>query len=154
MRLAILTAVIAALVAVGQAPAQESQSLVDRMSWKQLAHAARKEVKRGGIYSTRWGAASPWLRTLSKELIERAFLRVDGNVVWAQYIVFRESGYNPGAVNSMSRCTGLMQAAPMHWTVNGGWIDKYRMIRDPAYAAKVFVKWSKGGAYTRPWALY
>jgi soluble lytic murein transglycosylase-like protein len=117
------------------------------MTWPQLAKAAKQEVRRGGIYSTRWGDASPWLRRLSAELVERAF-QPYGTQRWALYIVHRESGENPGAVNRYSGCTGLPQIHPMH-----RWVNFKRLKADPAYAAKVFVRMSRGGSHTSPWAL-
>lgn len=120
---------------------------VDRMTDANLAKAARQAVKHGGIRSTRWGDATPWLRRLSYELVERGF-RPYGTQRWALYIVNRESGFNPGAVNWSSGCAGLPQIHPMH-----RWVNFKRLKADPAYAVRVFVRMSRGGSHTSPWAL-
>jgi hypothetical protein len=120
---------------------------VDRMKDRQLAQAARQAVRHGGIRSTRWGDATPWLRRLSYELVERGFAPY-GTGSWALYIVNRESGFNPGAVNRTSGCAGLPQIHPMH-----RWVNFKRLKADPAYAVSVFVRMSRGGSNTSPWAL-
>jgi len=120
---------------------------VDGLTTTQLAKEARKVVRQGGIHSSRWGDASPYLRRLSYELIERAF-RPYGTDRWALYIANRESGFNPGAINSSSYCTGLAQFSPIH-----KWINFRRLIRDPAYAVAVFLHMSRGGRETGPWRL-
>lgn len=142
--IAILTTIVALAF---PAATQASSDLADRMTWQQLAKAAKTEVRRGGIYSTRWGDASPWLKRLSAELVDRAFTPY-GTGSWARYIVNRESGYNPGAVNRTSRCTGLAQIHPLH-----RWVNFKRLKSDPAYAVRVFERMSRGGSYTSPWRL-
>ena len=99
----------------------------------------------------RWGDASPYLRTLCYEMISRKFSRF-GTQSWARYVVNRESGCNPGAVNTTysswsQRAQGLAQLIPAYHR----WVDYPRMLRDVDYGIAVFVKLSKGGSNTGPW---
>jgi len=125
-----------------------SADRVDQLPTGKVASEARKVVRNGGTYSTRWGDCSTYLQRLSQELVERAF-RPYGTHEWALYIVNRESGFCPGAVNSSSGTTGLAQFdPPSHPSY-----DYDRMKRDPAYAVRAFVRLSQGGKYTQPWCL-
>lgn len=145
-----MTLVTALFIAAGSASTATSKptgSIVDRLTDRQLTVAARQAVRNGGIRSTRWGDATPWLKRLSYELVDRGFRRF-GTQRWALYIVHRESGFNPGAVNWSSGCAGLPQIHPMH-----RWVNFKRLKADPAYAVRVFVRMSRGGRHTQPWAL-
>jgi hypothetical protein len=121
---------------------------LDRMSYGQLNKAANKAIRNGHVYSHRWGDASPWLKSLCYEMVSRAFAKF-GTSSWAVYIVNRESGCNPAAINSSSGTTGIAQFhPPSHPQYN-----YHRMQRDMAYAIRAFIRLSGGGRYTRPWAL-
>ena len=63
-------------------------------------------------------------------------------------VVNRESGCNPGAINSSSGANGIAQIMPSVWTQ---W-DHYRIRHDLRYAVYVFVRMSDGGRYTGPWS--
>lgn len=140
-------AVILALTVVSGATAHDSRRL-DRMSYDQLAREADKVIRNGGIYSHRWGDASRYLIDICYEMVERAF-KPYGTQAWAAYIVRRESGCNPGAINSSSGTTGIAQIHPRYHT----WINYTRVQRDMKYALWTFVRLSRGGANTGPWCL-
>jgi hypothetical protein len=84
-------------------------------------------------------------------MVDRAF-RPYGTQAWAHYVVNRESGCNPAAINTtysdpMQQATGLSQMIPaIH-----RWVDYGRVQRDMGYAVAVFVKLSDGGRSTGPW---
>lgn len=114
---------------------------------------ASQEVARGGIYSIRWGGASPLLTGLCYEAVRRGFAPF-GTQGWARYIVNRESGCNPGAVNTTysawsQRARGIAQLIPGIHT----WVDYNRYGTDLRYAVWVFVRLSRGGSSTGPWSL-
>lgn len=126
-------------------------SNIPHMSDEQLADQARLEVRNGGTYSVRYGDCSERLKALSRELVDRAFAPY-GTQSWAEYIVGRESGFCPGAVNTtysswsqQAQC--LAQLIPAYHT----WVDYDRCKSDPAYSAWVFVRLSRGGHSTGPW---
>lgn len=142
------TIIVLLFTATTHAANKASGHIADRMTVHQLKKAAKTAVRKGHIHSTRWGDATPWLRRLSTELVERAF-RPYGTQQWALYIVHRESGGNPGAVNRYSGCAGLMQVLPSAHP----WVNIKRLKADPGYAAAVFVRMSHGGSYRSPWYL-
>lgn len=136
----LLVAVLVLLVAVTDARADN----VDRMPQRQLERAAHAAVHNGGIRSHRYGDASPWLRRLSRELVERAF--TGSSRWWALCVVNRESGFNPGAI-SRTDDHGLPQInRPSH-----PWVNYPRIIRDPVYAVAVMVRLSERGQSRGPW---
>lgn len=121
------------------------------MSYSQLAQQGRLEVQHGGTYSMRYGDCSSRLKNISHELLDRAF-RPYGTQGWAEYIVDRESGFCPGAVNTTysswnQRAQCLAQLIPEYHT----WVDYDRCKSDPAYSVWVFLHLSKGGHSTGPW---
>ena len=145
--------VLAAVLAVSLFCTTAAQAgNVDRMSYAQLERAANNAIRHGHVYSHRWGDASPWLKTLCYEMVERAFAPY-GTQRWAVYIVNRESGCNPAAINTTysdpcQRATGLSQMIPcVH-----RWVNYSRVQRDMGYAVAVFVKLSNGGRSTGPWS--
>lgn len=137
-----LATAIALLLVVPTAMADS----VDYMPTKKIERAAQKQINKGAIYSSRWGDASPYLKRLCYELVERAFSPY-GTQGWALHVVNRESGCNPGAINSSSGANGIAQIMPMHKQY-----DHYRIRRDIHYAVAVFVHMSRGGRSTSPWA--
>jgi hypothetical protein len=118
------------------------------MTYTQLANAADHAIARGAIHSHRWGDATPWLRRLVYEMVQRAFTPY-GTQAWALYVVDRESGFNPGAINSSSGTTGIAQIHPRYHT----WINYTRVQRDMRYALSTFLRLSRGGRNTGPWCL-
>ena len=148
-----IVSIVAALALLVAPVAQGSNGgSIDRMSYAQLEKAANKAIRSGHVYSHRWGDASPWLKTLCYEMLDRAFAPY-GTQSWAKYIVNRESGCNPAAINTTysdpcQRATGLSQMIPcVH-----RWVNYQRVQRDMGYAVAVFVKLSRGGRSTGPWS--
>lgn len=122
------------------------------LTTRDLYALANVEVKRGGVYSQRWGDASPLLKSLCYEAVGRAF---GPNASWARYIVNRESGCNPGAVNTTysswsQRAQCIAQMIPAYHR----WVDFNRCKTDLRYAVEIFVRLSRGGSSTGPWATY
>lgn len=125
-----------------------------KLSTEQLYVEAARQIASGGIYSHAYGAVSPRLREVCYELVNRAF-RPYGTQDWAMYIVRRESGCNPAAINYTysdpgERATGLSQMIPnVH-----RWVDYSRAMKDMRYSIQVFLKLSDGGRSTGPWSTY
>jgi len=132
---------IALIAAVADAKGADR---VDRLSRAQLEHAAERAAATGGIRSHRYADATPWMKRLARELIERAFPRESR--AWALCVVGRESGFNPGAI-SRTDDHGLAQInRPSH-----PWVNVRRLVVDPVYAVAVMVTLSDGGANRSPW---
>jgi hypothetical protein len=117
----------------------------DQLPDGDLYALAAQAVASGAIYSQRWGDASPTLKSLCYEAVRRAFARF-GTQEWAHYVVNRESGCNPGAVNTTysdwrKRATCIAQMIPSIHT----WVDYSRCKRDLRYAVQVFVRLSVAG---------
>lgn len=130
------------------APTAATADKVDRMSYRQLANAGDRAIDNGHVYSHRWGDASEYLKRICYEMVERAFAPY-GTASWATAIVNRESGCNPGAINSSSGTTGIAQIHPGYHH----WVDFQRVQRDMRYALATFVRLSRGGRNTGPWCL-
>ena len=149
-----IVTVIVALMIVPVASANHLQSnRIDQLPTKVLAKEAKKVTPKQN-YSHRHGHCSPYLKKLSYELVERAF-RPYGTQGWALYVVERESGFCPGAINTTwseweEQAKGLAQLIPKYHSPS---IDYDRILSDPAYAVKVFVSLSHGGKRTGPWCL-
>jgi hypothetical protein len=136
-----LLALLSVTITVGQA---SSSTRVERMSQRVLEREARKVAVHGGVTGSCWGCATPYMKRLSYELIDRAFSSSYRS--WAHCIVNRESGYNPGAV-SRTDDHGLPQFnRPSH-----SWINYTKVKRDPPYAVACFVRLSRGGSNQGPW---
>lgn len=149
-----IVTLIIALTIVPVANARHLQSdRIDRLPTKVLAKEAKKVAVKQ-TYSHRHGHCSRYLQKLSYELVQRAFQRY-GTQDWALYVVDRESGFCPGAINTTysawrEQAKGLAQLIPKYHSPS---IDYDRILRDPAYAVKVFVSLSHGGKRTGPWCL-
>jgi Transglycosylase SLT domain len=141
VKLGLLCLTTAALLIVPTAMADG----VDNMPTKKIERAAQKQINNGAIYSSRWGDASPYLKRLCYELVDRAFAPF-GTSSWAHYVVNRESDCNPGAINSSSGANGIAQILQSHTQY-----DHYRIRHDIRYAVRVFVHMSDGGRNTSPW---
>jgi len=140
-----LTLVILALLAAAAPAAADDFA---GLTYAQLADRADRQIAHGAVYSHRWGDASPYLRALCYELVRRAFAPY-GTQQWALYVVRRESGCNPGAINSSSGTTGIAQIHPRYHT----WINYARVQRDMRYALRTFLRLSRNGRSTGPWCL-
>jgi hypothetical protein len=131
----------------GQAQAHDRES-ISKMKTATLYKEADRAIRNGCIHSSRWGDACPYLVRLCYEIVARAFAPY-GASDWAVSIVRRESGCNPGAVNSSSQTTGIAQIHPAYHK----WVDYYRVKRDMRYAIKTFLRLSRNGRNTGPWCL-
>lgn len=118
--------------------------LLERISDRTLERASLRAVRHHRILSTRWGDATPWLRNVARELVERAF--IGDNRRWALCVVERESGFNPGAISATDD-HGLAQ---IHRTAHP-WINVNRARVDPPYAVRTFVALSDHGRNRSPW---
>lgn len=143
---AVLLAAVFLLAWTGEAAAHNDR--FDRMSYGQLVKAANRAIANGHSYSHRWGDASAYLRGLCYELVERTF-KPYGTERWALYVVRRESGCNPRAINSSSQTTGIAQIHPTYHT----WINYRKVQYDMHYAMQTFLRLSRGGRNTGPWCL-
>lgn len=123
------------------------------LTTSELYSAAQWQINHGGIYSHAHGAVSPRLSEICYELINRAFSPY-GTQEWAKYVVRRESGCNPAAINYTysdpgERATGLSQMIPnVH-----RWVDYNRVMHDMRYSIAVFKRLSNNGKSTGPWCL-
>ena len=146
-------AVVAALAVVSGSSAANRQPVshvkpLAEIPYPFLAKVGNRAIRRGHVYSSRWGDASPWLKAICYEMVDRAFSPY-GTQGWARHVVNRESGCNPGAINASSGTTGIAQIHPAYHT----WIDYYRVKHDMGYALATFVRLSRGGRSTGPWCL-
>lgn len=150
-KLALLSIVVILVATVVASAAQAARPTVYTMTTAQLYSEANTEVKRGGIYSYRWGGASRYFTTLCYEALRRAFAP-HGTHQWARYVVNRESGCNIGAINKTysswgQQAHGIAQYIPSIHT----WVDYRRLMVDLKYAIATFVRMSRSGHYTSPW---
>lgn len=121
-------------------------------TYEQLVEQGKLEVRHGGTYSYRYGDCSNRLQSISRELVHRIF-GPHGTESWAVYIIDRESGFCPGAVNTTysswnQRAQCIAQMIPAYHT----WVDYDRCKTDPAYSVKVFAELSNYGTSTGPWS--
>jgi Transglycosylase SLT domain len=134
----VLTA-IAAVVVAGQTTAQAERS----QSTATLESKARWTALHGGITGSCWGCATSKMQWQSRALVVKQFSRAGSDAVrWSLCVVRRESGFNPGAVNSSSGAAGLFQfyGHPQY--------DSWKLTHDPVYQVKA--AWSlSNGANTR-----
>jgi hypothetical protein len=135
-------------------PASARSNRVDSLPTKVLAKEAKKVVRNGGTFSVRHGDCKPYLKRLVYELVQRGF-RPHGSYAMSQaiYIVRRESGFCPGAVNTRysswrQQAKGIAQWVP---ATQPGWINYKRLVSDPYYAVRVFVVTSDHGRDFGPW---
>ncbi len=118
----------------------------------QLKKAGKEAIANGGTYSVRYGDCSSDVKAIVRELINRTFGPF-GTESWATYIVDRESGFCPGAVNTtysdwnqQAQC--VAQMIPAYHT----WVNYKRCKSDPAYSVLVFAELSNYGTSTGPWS--
>lgn len=150
--------IVIAMLALVMVPVASAHSLassrLDKLPTKKLAKEAKKVVRNGGTYSVRHGDCKPYLKKVVYELVERGFSGHGSYALsQAKYIVDRESGFCPGAVNTRysswdQQAKGIAQWVP---ATQPGWIDYKRLMSDPWYAVRVFVVTSNGGKDFGPW---
>jgi hypothetical protein len=121
-----------------------------------LEQQARWEALHGGILGTGMFQATPWMQTLSRLLVAKAFRR-DGReaTAWASCVVTHESGWNPGALNGSSGAAGLAQFEVQwhpEYSDDGKGTGSWRIRHDPVFAVAAMHRLSLGGKDRRPWA--
>ena len=136
-----LAAVVCALAIGFAAGPGVSQTM--RHQPRTLAAAARYTANHGGVLSTRYGAATRYMKTLSRQLVVRRF-RGRSLSRWL-CIVERESAFNPGAVNTSSGAAGLFQF------LGHPQFSTWRILHDPAYAVDAAWSLSHHGTDFSPW---
>lgn len=162
-RLAITGGLVAILLLLLPAPGgRAAGDRVDRLGARKLEREARQVARSGGIrcHTTGVGVrcATPYMRRLVRELVERRFRPYGRSAVaWAVCVAGRESGFNPAAVSATDDHGAGQLNRPSH-----PWIDTGRIAwatsrsptgwaSDPVYSVAVFVQLSKGGRNRSPW---
>lgn len=113
-----------------------------------LTSQARFEYAHGGVLSSRWGAATPRMKSLSRQLIVARFASAGSYAVQkALCYAQRESGMNPGAISSGGD-HGLGQ---INWSAHHSTYD-FGRIHDPVYNVGVMWAMSARGTQWGPWA--
>lgn len=117
-------------------------------SWATLAQRADNEVRNGGVYSRRWGAASPKLKALVTTMIYKKFGHgYNGKRMWCY--ANRESGLNPWALSR----TGDHHVFQFNHYAHHRTLDFNRLDKpDVAYGIIAAYRMSKGGTSVSPWA--
>ena len=111
-----------------------------------LATQARQLATHGGIRSSRYADATSRMKQLSRQLVVQRFRAAGSDAVrWAQCVVERESGWNPGAVNSYSGAAGLFQF------LGHPQFSRWRILHDPAYAVDAAWSLSHAARDRSPW---
>jgi Transglycosylase SLT domain len=138
MRKLVLTTIVLSFVLVGQtAQAERSQS---------LEYKARWTARHGGITGSCWGCATSKMQWQSRALVIKQFSRAGSDAVrWALCVVRRESGFNPGAINSSSGAAGLFQflGHPQY--------SYYLLTHDPVYQVRAAWQLSNGARTRSHW---
>ena len=80
----LLALALATLVALTVTAAADTATRIDRLTYDQLAKRADRAIHAGHVYSHRWGDASPWLKALCYEMVDRAFSPY-GTQAWADF---------------------------------------------------------------------
>jgi hypothetical protein len=117
-------------------------------SWATLAQQAQREIKNGGVYSRRWGAASPKMKSIITSMIYSKFGHgYIGKRMWCY--ANRESGLNPIALSSTGdHSTFQFNYYAHHNSLDFGRLDK----PDVAYSIEAAYRMSGGGTKTSPWS--
>lgn len=144
-------------------PAKSTADRVDRLPTRLLEREARKVALHGGIRCHTIGVgarcATPYMRRLVRELVERRF-RVYGRyaLAWGVCVAGRESGFNPAAISATDDHGVGQLNRPSHQWVDYGriaWatdVSPTGWAGDPVYSVAVFAKLSRGGRNRDPWA--
>lgn len=136
---------------------------IDVLPTSVLEREARKVARNGGIVchtvGVGAGCASPYMRRLTRELVDRGLRRHGPDARrWGLCVVGRESGFNPAAVSATDDHGAGQLNRPSH-----RWVDYARIAwptrvspsgwaSDPVYSVNVFVQLSRGATNRSPWA--
>jgi len=115
-------------------------------TFNSLHAQARYHAMHGGIQGSCYGCATYRMKSMSRRLvIERFSSAGSGAVSWALCVVGRESGFNPGAINSSSGAAGLFQflGHPQY--------SYWRLTHDPVYQVQAAWQLSHHARDHSPW---
>jgi len=137
---------LAAIIVVALLPVTAIATASTFRSQTSLEAQARYVALHGGITGTCAGCATYRLQSLDRQLIAKQFSRAGSDAVrWALCVANRESGYNPGAINSSSGAAGLFQflGHPQY--------SYWRLTHDPVYQVRAAWQLSHGARDRSPW---
>ena len=139
--LMVLTTVFSVAL-VGQTAAQAERSSTQAS----LEVRARWTAQHGGITGSCYGCATGSMKSLASQLVVKQFSRAGSSAVrWALCVVRRESGFNPGAINSSSGASGLFQflGHPQY--------SNWMLTHDPVGQVRAAWQLSHGAQDRSPW---
>ena len=123
-----------------------STNIATPSTFSSLHAQARYVALHGGIQGSCYGCATSQMKYLSRRLVIERFSRAGSYAVqWALCVVNRESGFNPGAINSSSGAAGLFQflGHPQY--------SYWGLTHDPVYQVSSAWQLSHGGRDHSPW---
>ena len=147
-RIAILIAVLCVFVGFGISNGFAQGKTRANPTWATLDQRATKEIKHGGIYSRRWGAASPKLKAIVTQMI---LMKFGHGYIGQKALCYaqRESGLNPLALSS----TNDHHVFQLNWSAHHNTFD-YARLDEPDVGYGIIAGWrlSKGGRDFSAWA--
>jgi hypothetical protein len=146
-KLVVLTALAALSGVAGQTTAQAER---DGFQISTLHRQARFHALHGGIQGSCYGCATYRMKWLSRRLIIERFSTAGSDAVrWSLCVVRRESGFNPGAVNSSSGASGLFQflGHPQysHWMLTHDPVGQVQAAWELSHRGRDRSPWYGGG---------
>lgn len=135
---------LAAMIIVGFA--LTTVATASTFSSASLHSQARYVAMHGGIQGSCAGCATYRMKYLARQLVIERFSSAGSNAVrWALCVVGRESGFNPGAINSSSGAAGLFQflGHPQY--------SYWMLTHDPVYQVGAAWNLSHGARDHSPW---
>lgn len=139
---ATLTVIICCLIMAGVANGKTHSNKVTWATWEQRA---QKEIKAGGVYSHRHGAASPKLKYIIQQMIYMKFGH-GYNGYHMMRCAARESGFNPFAI-SRTNDHGTLQ---INYAAHHRTFDFNKIDHSPGYGIIAAVRLF-GGSGFGPW---
>jgi hypothetical protein len=115
-------------------------------TFSSLHAQARYTAMHGGILGSCYGCATPRMKYLARQLVIERFGSAGSYTgQWALCVVGRESGFNPGAINSSSGAAGMFQflGHPQY--------SYWSLTHDPVYQVSSAWQLSHGGRDKSPW---
>lgn len=123
-----------------------SAAIATASTYRPLHAQARHVALHGGITGSCAGCATPQMQYLARRLVIERFSHAGSDAVrWALCVVNRESGFNPGAINSQSGAAGLFQflGHPQY--------SYWSLTHDPVYQVNAAWALSHGARDRSPW---
>lgn len=138
-------AILVAIVLLAIAATANGKTSVNSVSWATWEQRAQKEIKAGGIYSTRHASASPKLKYIVIQMIYMRFGH--GYVGYHMYrCALRESGFNPGAI-SRTNDHGTFQ---INYAAHHDSFDFWKIDHSPGYGINAAWRLYQGAGFG-PW---